>query len=92
MSAVQLYNTRTRARQTFVPAEPSGHVALFLCGPTVDDLPHVGRAKTYTQFDFLVRLLRACRGRMCTWRGTQAAPSLGRPVPARDTTPIGAHP
>jgi hypothetical protein len=26
---------------------------------TVYDLPHLGHAKTYTQFDFLVRLLRA---------------------------------
>jgi hypothetical protein len=66
MSPLQLCNTRTRAKQTFVPADPSGQVGLFVCGPTVYDLPHLGHAKTYTQFDFLVRLLRACRGRMCT--------------------------
>ena len=54
-----LYDTRTRAKQTFVPADPSGRVGLFVCGPTVYDLPHLGHAKTYTQFDFLVRLLRA---------------------------------
>src|SRR3954463_1416560 len=59
MSPLQLYNTRTRAKQTFVPADPSGRVGLFVCGPTVYDLPHLGHAKTYTQFDFLVRLLRA---------------------------------
>jgi cysteinyl-tRNA synthetase len=59
MSPLQLYNTRTRAKQTFVPADPSGQVGLFVCGPTVYDLPHLGHAKTYTQFDFLVRLLRA---------------------------------
>jgi cysteinyl-tRNA synthetase len=56
---VRLYNTRTRAKETFVPADPSGQVGLFVCGPTVYDLPHLGHAKTYTQFDFLVRLLRA---------------------------------
>src|SRR3954453_9262878 len=50
---------RKRAKQTFVPADPSGRVGLFVCGPTVYDLPHLGHAKTYTQFDFLVRLLRA---------------------------------
>ena len=60
MSPLQLYNTRTRAKQTFVPADPSGQVGLFDCGPTVYDLPHLGHAKTYTQFDFLVSLLRAC--------------------------------
>jgi cysteinyl-tRNA synthetase len=59
MSPLQLYNTRTRAKETFVPAAPSGQVGLFVCGPTVYDLPHLGHAKTYTQFDFLVRLLRA---------------------------------
>jgi len=59
MSPLQLHNTRTRAKQTFVPADPSGQVGLFVCGPTVYDLPHLGHAKTYTQFDFLVRLLRA---------------------------------
>jgi cysteinyl-tRNA synthetase len=59
MSPLQLYNTRTRAKQAFVPADPSGQVGLFVCGPTVYDLPHLGHAKTYTQFGFLVRLLRA---------------------------------
>jgi hypothetical protein len=28
MSPVRLYNTRTRAKQTFVPAHPSGEVGL----------------------------------------------------------------
>jgi cysteinyl-tRNA synthetase len=59
MSPLQLYTTRMCAKQTFVPADPSGQVGLFACGPTVYDLPHLGHAKTYTQFDFLVRLLRA---------------------------------
>src|SRR4051812_45057168 len=58
MSALQLNNTRTRAKQAFVPADPSGRVGLFLCGPTVYDLPHLGHAKAYTQFDFLARLPR----------------------------------
>lgn len=29
-----------------------------MCGPTVYDAPHLGHAKTYTQFDFIVRYLR----------------------------------
>ncbi|MFC8943500.1 cysteine--1-D-myo-inosityl 2-amino-2-deoxy-alpha-D-glucopyranoside ligase, partial [Streptomyces griseoincarnatus] len=36
-----------------------GVVRMFVCGPTVYDLAHVGHAKTYTQFDFLARYLRA---------------------------------
>lgn len=59
MSPLQLYNTCAHTKQTFVPADPSGQVGLFVCGPTVYDVPHLGHAKTYTQFDFLVRLLRA---------------------------------
>jgi cysteinyl-tRNA synthetase len=49
---------RARKRRSF-PADPSGQVGLFVCGPTVYDLPHLGHAKTFTQFDFIVRLLRA---------------------------------
>src|ERR671914_718574 len=66
MNSVQLYNTRTRAKETFVPADPSGNVRLFVCGPTVYELPHLGHAKTYTQFDFIVRFLRA-RGYAVTY-------------------------
>jgi len=33
-------------------------VNFFVCGPTVYDYPHLGHAKTYTQFDFMVRYLR----------------------------------
>src|SRR4051812_29572134 len=47
MSPLELYNTRARATPTFVPADPSGRVGLFVCGPTVNDLPHLGHAKTY---------------------------------------------
>ena len=31
---------------------------LFVCGPTVYDYSHIGHAKTYTQFDFIVKYLR----------------------------------
>jgi cysteinyl-tRNA synthetase len=45
MSPLQLYNTRTRAKQTFVAADPSGQVRLVVCGPTAYDLPHLDHAK-----------------------------------------------
>ena len=34
MSPLQLFDTRTRAKQTFVPANPSGHLGVLVCGPT----------------------------------------------------------
>jgi len=33
-------------------------IKFFVCGPTVYDFPHLGHAKTYTQFDFIVKYLR----------------------------------
>jgi hypothetical protein len=66
LSPLQLHTTRTRAKQTFVPADPTRQVGLFDRGPTVSDLPHLGHAKTHTQFDLLVRLLRT-RGLAVTY-------------------------
>jgi hypothetical protein len=60
MSSLQPYDTRIRAKAMFVPADPSGRVGLFICRPTVCHPPHLGHAKTYTRFDFLLPLLRAC--------------------------------
>ena len=36
----------------------AGTVRMFVCGPTVYDLSHLGHAKTYTQFDLIARYLR----------------------------------
>jgi cysteinyl-tRNA synthetase len=55
--AIALYNTLTRRVEPLDPITP-GVVRMFVCGPTVYDLAHVGHAKTYTQFDFLARYLR----------------------------------
>jgi len=52
-----LHNTMTRRREAFVPLDP-GHVRLYVCGPTVYDLAHVGNARGMTVFDVLTRLLR----------------------------------
>ena len=54
---VVLYNTLSRAKEPLEPLEGS-RVRVFVCGPTVYDLAHLGHAKTYTQFDLVVRHLR----------------------------------
>ena len=54
---LSLHNSMTRARETFVPIDPA-HVRLYVCGPTVYDLAHVGNARGMVVFDVLVRLLR----------------------------------
>jgi cysteinyl-tRNA synthetase len=48
----------TRAKETFVPADPSSRVERLVCRPTVYGFPQLAHAKTYTQFDFLARLPR----------------------------------
>jgi cysteinyl-tRNA synthetase len=58
MSQLQIYNTLTRKKETFVPREP-GKAALYVCGPTVYDYFHIGNARTFTTFDMVVRWLRA---------------------------------
>ena len=50
-------NTLSKKTEEFEPIV-KGKVNFFVCGPTVYDFPHLGHAKTYTQFDFIVRYLR----------------------------------
>ncbi len=57
MPALRLHNSLTRRRETFVPIDPA-HVRLYVCGPTVYDLAHLGNARPVVVFDVLARLLR----------------------------------
>jgi len=57
MPGLVLHNTMTRRREPFVPLDPQ-HVCLYVCGPTVYDLAHIGNARGMTVFDVLARLLR----------------------------------
>ena len=52
-----LHNSMTRRREAFVPLDPA-NVRLYVCGPTVYDLAHIGNARGMTVFDVLARLLR----------------------------------
>jgi cysteinyl-tRNA synthetase len=57
LPAIELHSTLGQSRQSFIPIRDN-FVRVFVCGPTVYDYPHLGHAKTYTQFDFIVRTLR----------------------------------
>ncbi|MEU4581740.1 cysteine--tRNA ligase [Kitasatospora aureofaciens] len=63
--AIRLHNTLTKRKEEFVTMTP-GVVKMFVCGPTVYGLSHVGHAKTYTQFDFVARYLKE-RGYQVTY-------------------------
>lgn len=54
---IRLYNTLSKKTKDFIPRQP-GRVNLFVCGPTVYDLSHLGHAKTYIQMDTLARVLK----------------------------------
>jgi len=54
---LQIYSTLSRKKETFVPIE-TGKINMFVCGPTVYDFSHLGHAKTYVQFDTIVKYLR----------------------------------
>jgi cysteinyl-tRNA synthetase len=54
---LKIYNVLTRKKEPFVPLT-DGKVNIYVCGPTVYDDSHVGHAKTYVNFDVIVRYLR----------------------------------
>ncbi len=54
---LHLHNSLTRRREAFVPLDPA-HVRMYVCGPTVYDLAHVGNGRGMTVFDVLARVLR----------------------------------
>jgi cysteinyl-tRNA synthetase len=54
---IQLYNSFSRRKEEFVPIDPR-NVRMYVCGPTVYDLAHIGNARAVVAFDQLYRLLR----------------------------------
>ena len=54
---LKVFNTLKRRRQTFRPMKGK-EVKMFVCGQTVYDDSHMGHAKTYVQFDIIVRWLK----------------------------------
>jgi cysteinyl-tRNA synthetase len=58
MTALKIYNTLAREKQTFVPIEP-GKARMYVCGMTVYDYCHLGHARVMVVFDMVQRWLRA---------------------------------
>jgi len=55
--SLSLYNTAKRQKEDFVPIH-ADRIGLYVCGPTVYDLAHIGNARPVVVFDVLYRLLK----------------------------------
>jgi len=58
VTAIELWDTRTRSRRPFVPIVP-GRVGIYSCGPTVYGPPHIGNLRSRLFSDLLKRFLLA---------------------------------
>src|SRR5271156_2637144 len=89
MVTLFLHNSQTRRREAFVPADPT-HVRVYVCGPTVYDLPHLGNVRAFTNFDVLVRLLRRLYPRVTYVRNITDVDDKINARAAESGEPIGA--
>ena len=53
---MKIYNTLSRQKEEFVPIEP-GKVRMYVCGPTVYNLIHIGNARPMIVFDTVRRYM-----------------------------------
>lgn len=53
---VKIYNTLTKTKEEFIPIEP-GKVKMYVCGPTVYNLIHIGNARPMIVFDTVRRYM-----------------------------------
>ena len=53
---IRVFNTLGRRYEPFEPIQP-GLVKMYVCGPTVQDVAHLGHARTYIAFDAIIRFL-----------------------------------
>ncbi|QKX01931.1 cysteine--tRNA ligase [Wolbachia endosymbiont of Cruorifilaria tuberocauda] len=55
---VRLYNTLTKKKEFFTPINRD-HVKMYVCGPTVYDMAHIGNARSAVTYDVLFQLLKS---------------------------------
>ena len=55
---IALYNTASRTTEDLRPVV-DGHVGIYVCGATVQGMPHVGHVRSAIVFDVLIRWLEA---------------------------------
>ena len=53
---LSIYNTLTKKKEEFIPLE-AGKVKMYVCGPTVYDLFHIGNARSFINSDFIRKYL-----------------------------------
>ena len=88
-TGLKLHNSLTRRVEAFAPLDPA-HVRLYVCGPTVYDLAHIGNARPVVVFDVLYRLLKLAYPRVTYVRNItdvddkiiDAARKTGEPIGA----------
>ncbi|MYG62300.1 MAG: cysteine--tRNA ligase, partial [Acidimicrobiales bacterium] len=54
--SLQIFDTMTRRKTAFVPRTP-GEISMYVCGPTVYDVPHLGHGRTALTYDVIRRYL-----------------------------------
>ncbi len=54
--SMKIYNTLSKKKEEFVPHEP-GKVSMYVCGPTVYNLIHIGNARPMIVFDTVRRYM-----------------------------------
>lgn len=54
---LRLYDSKSATLQNLEPLE-EGKVGIYLCGPTVQGMPHIGHLRAATSFDVLIRWLQ----------------------------------
>jgi cysteinyl-tRNA synthetase len=55
---LKLHNTLTRQKEVFEPIDKDD-IRMYVCGPTVYDLAHIGNARPVVVFDVLYKLLKS---------------------------------
>ena len=55
--SLKVYNSLTRQKEEFKP-QKGNEVTMYVCGPTVYDLSHIGHARSAVAFDVIYRYLK----------------------------------